>query len=239
VSGRRELRLEGCFNARDLGGLPAAGGCIRRGALVRADAPDGLTAAGWRALVGHGVRTLIDLRNDGELAPDRALRPADLTTVRVPLDDEADRVLWERVWAEELDGSPLYYGPFLDAKPERCAAAVRAVAGAAPGGVLVHCVGGRDRTGLVVLLLLALAGVPAEAIAADYELSNLHLPARWAALGEEDQRAEIARILTDRGTSARELLLDIVAGLDAHAYLRGAGLSEAELDGLRKRLVEP
>jgi protein tyrosine/serine phosphatase len=237
VTATRALHLEGCFNARDLGGLPAAGGAIRRGAVVRSDAPDGVTAAGWRALLAHGVRTVIDLRNDGELGRDRAPRPDALTTVRAPLDDDADRGLWQRLTADELDGSPLYYAPFLEAKPERCAAAIGAIARAAPGGVLVHCVGGRDRTGLVVLLLLALAGVPADAIAVDYELSNARLPARWAALGEPDQRAEIDRILTGRGTSARALDRELVSGLDADAYLRAAGLTDRELAALRDRLL--
>jgi hypothetical protein len=63
----------------------------------------------------------------------------------------------------------------LEHKAERCAAAVAAVADARPGGVLVHCTIGRDRTGLVSLLLLALVGVAPADIADDYELSNPRL----------------------------------------------------------------
>jgi protein-tyrosine phosphatase len=60
---------------------------------------------------------------------------------------------WRRVWDEGLDGTPLYYRPFLEEKAERCAAAVAALADARTGGVLVHCGIGRDRAGLVALLL--------------------------------------------------------------------------------------
>jgi hypothetical protein len=44
----RHLEWDDCFNARDLGGLPTIDARqIRRGALVRADALDRLSPAGW------------------------------------------------------------------------------------------------------------------------------------------------------------------------------------------------
>src|SRR5207237_7384320 len=45
----------------------------------------------------------------------------------------------------------------------------------AEGGVLFHCFAGKDRTGLVAAMLLSLAGVPAEHIAADYGDTDNHL----------------------------------------------------------------
>jgi protein-tyrosine phosphatase len=155
----------------------------------------------------------------------------------VPLDDDSDRDLWEWIWAEELDGTPLYYRPFLERKRERCAAAVAAIARAAPGGVVFHCGGGRDRTGLVALLVLALAGVETEEIAADYELSNERLPPFWIARGMEDQRPEVGAILARRRTTARALVLDLLESFDAAAYLRAAGLADDELARIRTRLV--
>jgi hypothetical protein len=54
------LDWDGCFNVRDLGGLPTVDGRVTRtGAVVRADALDGLSAAGWTALLDHGVRTVV------------------------------------------------------------------------------------------------------------------------------------------------------------------------------------
>jgi protein-tyrosine phosphatase len=236
----RDLAWDGCFNVRDLGGLATSDGHrIRWGALARSDGINRLTADGWAALYGHGVRTVVDLRNDEEIEPDTAARPPGLVTVRVPLDDSADTAFWEYCWANELDGSPLYYGPFLDQKPERCAAAVAAVADAGPGGVLVHCVGGRDRTGLVTMLLLALVGVSAEEIAADYVLSTERLRGLYAAWGVEDQGVRIRQVLDRRGTTAREVLLATLAELDVAAYLRSAGVRDDELASVRARLVEP
>jgi protein-tyrosine phosphatase len=233
----RNLEWDGCFNARDLGGLRTSDGReTRRGELVRSDSLDHLTPAGWKALKDYGIQTIVDLRNDDELALEGNGQPREMTTVHVPMDDVADEELWQHIWTEELDGTPLYYRLFLDRKPERVAAAVAAIARAGPGGVVFHCGGGRDRTGLVALLLLGLAGVEAEQIVADYELSNVRLPPFWVARGLEDQRPEIEDILARKNTSARTLILKLLESLDAAAYLRSAGLAEAELAALRARL---
>lgn len=234
----RDLDWEGCFNARDLGGLRTRDGrTTRRGSLVRSEKLDRLTAAGGAALEAYGVRTVVDLQNDEELVADAVARPAAVTTLHVPLDDVEDAELWDEIRRDELDGTPLYYRLFLERKPDRIAAALRAIASAEPGGVLFHCGGGRDRTGLVALLLLALSGVEPDEIVADYELSNERLPPFWAEHGIEDQRPEIEDILARKRTTARALLLDLLGGLDADGYLRGAGLTDDELDALRERLL--
>ena len=64
----RNLDWEGCFNARDLGGLRTVDGRETRwGAVVRSESLDLLTPAGWSALRAYGIRTIVDLRNDHEL----------------------------------------------------------------------------------------------------------------------------------------------------------------------------
>src|SRR5947208_3342116 len=56
VTADRNLDWQGCFNARDLGGLRTDDGrTTRRGAVVRAESLDRLTAAGWSALQAHGI----------------------------------------------------------------------------------------------------------------------------------------------------------------------------------------
>jgi protein-tyrosine phosphatase len=236
----RNLHWAGCFNARDLGGLRAADGrAIRQGALVRSDGLHRLTADGWSALVAYGIRTIVDLRNDHEIGADLARRPAELSTVHVPLDDAADTEFWQHCWDNGLDGSPLYYQFFLDRKPERCAAAIAAVAHARPGGVLIHCGAGRDRTGLIIMLLLALAGVAPSDIADDYQLSTSRLAPAWSAWGLEDQGPLIEDILKRKNTTARATLFAILESLDVSAYLRSAGLGDADLNTLRARLLDP
>jgi len=233
--GDRDLTWDGCFNVRDLGGLPAGGGKrIRPGAVVRSDSIDNLTPAGWAALQAHGVMTVVDLRNDDERAADAGPRPLGLTTVHVPLDDVD---FWARMHREQRDGSPLYYRPFLTHKPERVAAAVTAVARAGPGGVLVHCAGGRDRTGLVTVLLLAVADVPSDRIAADNEASTVRLPPLFAKLGIPDETAEIQTALDRHHTTIRAEITGLLHQVDVNTYLRAAGVTAADLHALRERLV--
>ncbi len=236
----RNLDWDGCFNVRDLGGLPAAGG--RRtawGAVVRADALSGLTEQGWRALIDHGVRTIVDLRNDEERGEDAAPRPQEIETVHVPLDGRSDRAFWDPIEQRLEFGTPLYYRAHLLRKPELSAAAVAAVARAGPGGVAFHCVGGRDRSGQLAMLLLALAGVPAAQIGADYEMTRARLAVLFARRGEEDQGEELAAYLADRGTSAAEVIETTVSSLDIESTLKAAGLTDEDLAALRARMLAP
>lgn len=144
----RHLDWDGCFNVRDLGGLPTAGGATTRwGAVVRADALSGLTSAGWAALVEHGVRTVVDLRDDDELADDAVPRPRGVTTIHVALDGNEDRDFWDAWDCGPQFGTPLYYLPHLTRMPDRSVAVLTAIARAGPGGVAFHCGAGRDRAG--------------------------------------------------------------------------------------------
>jgi hypothetical protein len=234
----RDLDWDGCFNARDLGGLRLHdGGTTRRGAVVRADAIDGLTAAGWDALVAHGVRTVVDLREPEERAGDAAARPSSVRTVCLPLDGAEDREFWSMWKAGPEFGTPLYYRPHLERHPERSARVLAAIARAEPGGVAFHCGGGRDRAGQIAMLVLALVGVVAEDIAADYERSAERLPARYAAHGEEDQGPALASVLADRGTTSGELIRALVTEMDLAGLMRDAGLGEDDVAALRERLA--
>ncbi len=238
----RHLDWEGCFNTRDLGGLPAAGG--RRtasGTLVRSDSLSRLTAGGWQALLDHGVRTVIDLRNrrEREEAPDVAPRPAAVQTIHAPLDGSEDTAFWKPIEATPEYGTPIYYRAHLMRKPQMAAGAVRAIAAAPPGGVAFHCVGGRDRSGELAMVLLGLLGVPAEEIAADYELSAGRLVGLWAALGQPDQAPELEAFLAARGTNAAEVIETTLASLDLETTLAAGGLEAQDLAALRERALAP
>ena len=236
----RHLIWEGCANVRDLGGLRTRDGRVtRRGAIVRGDALDRLSARGWAALEAHGVRTVIDLRNHDELGPDAAPRPAGLTTLHLPLDGVEDTEFWKDWHGRPEFGTPLYYRPFLERFPERTAGVITAIARAEPGGVAVHCGIGRDRTGLITILLLALAGVVEDDITADYELSEPRVQVLLDRLagGRSHDLDSAAAFYARAGTSAREVIVSLLAGLDVEAYLRAAGVGGGDLSALRARLL--
>lgn len=235
MTGDRHLDWEGCANIRDLGGLRTKDGKeIRRGAVVRADGLDRLTANGWSALWDYGIRTVIDLRNADEIEPDN--RPVGLTTVKIPLDSVEDKEFWDH-WGKGLNCTPLYYRSFLDRFPQRVAKVITAIARAEPGGVVFHCSAGRDRTGLVALVLLTLLGVPAEDIAADHALSTERLQPGWEALGHADQGPLIEAILARENTTAHDALVDAVTSVNVKEYSQKSGLREDDLDAVRTRLT--
>jgi protein-tyrosine phosphatase len=234
----RDIAWEGFYNARDLGGLPTRDGHVtRNGALIRSADLCLVTEGGWRTAYEAGVRTVIDLRNDDEVASAPPV-PPDISRVRVALDGVEDTELWNHIRVERIDGTPLYYRPFLQRQAHRCVAAVSAVARAQPGGVIFHCGAGRDRTGLVTVLVLALAGVDPEVIADDYELSAERLPPLFTALGMDQQAPVLERILAEKGTTARRALLDVLDGFDAEEYLLAAGADKDDLTAVRSRLVQ-
>lgn len=221
----RMLLWDGCTNVRDLGGLRTSDGRMTRWkAIVRSDSPARLTAAGWAALYAYGIRTIITLRTDGMLEEELNITPpqADIVTVQAAIEDITDTEFVQRWFVTDLWGTPLYYKDALQRWPERHAAVISAVARARPGGVLCHCGRGNDRTGIIALLLLALAGVTPADIIADYALS----PDPW--------RAEL---LAREHSSIQDAILDVLAGLEIDAYLRAGGASQADLTAVRTRLL--
>jgi protein tyrosine/serine phosphatase len=65
--------------------------------------------------------------------------------------------------------------------------------------VLFHCLGGRDRTGILAALVLSVAGVPNVLIEDDFVLSDERMAPRYAKWRESFTRTQIAR--TDRARS--------------------------------------
>lgn len=230
----RRLNWEGCFNVRDLGGLVTRDGRrLRRGLLVRGDAPDLLTPAGWAAVREHGIRTVIDLRNADER---EAAVESGLQTLVLELDGMEDREFWN-YWAAGRHGTPIYYRPFLERFPERVAGVFRLLSEAEPG-VFFHCGIGRDRTGLIAILLLNLLDISLEQIVEDYELSALCLPPLMERRQEPDHLAKVAQVLADHNTTNERLIQELLTDFDAKAYLQRGGLTPEQLESLRTRFLE-
>ncbi|TDD45068.1 tyrosine-protein phosphatase [Kribbella antibiotica] len=231
----RDLQWDGCINARDLGGL----GSMRTGAIVRMEAPTRLSADGWEAAWAYGIRTIVDLRHVNEGPPDQVPRPAGLTVVQVPQDPATDTPFYKH-WSQ-LDSlsSPLYFPALLTEYPEVIVAAARAITNAPPGGVVIHCASGKDRTGLLSLALLALAGTEPEVIIADYLLTYERMKPRFDELGLRDQLTAVTDIVIAHGTTVEASLASTIEMLAMPAFLLSNGLRKEELNALRARLLVP
>jgi protein tyrosine/serine phosphatase len=226
-----------CLNCRDLGGLPTADGRrIRVGALIRSDSLFRLTPEGVTALRQRGVTRIVDLRSHGEAAIEPSPFASDPMYRLVPLIDPASG----DEWTEGLTLTDIYReslvrnGPYITA-------GIAEIADAPPGTVVVHCYAGKDRTGITAAFVLAVAGVPADVIAADYAYTEVCLrevhESLLAACADPAERADLA----DKQSCRPETMLDTLQHVadrygDVPAYLRAHGLSTAQLDRLRYRL---
>jgi protein-tyrosine phosphatase len=160
-------------NVRDLGGRALRGGGVTAsGRVFRSAAPEYLTDEGWRAAKTAGVRMVVDLRNapaETQRTPEHPVIRSDsldgLVFVHAPTEDPDD-VEFLRICGPWLD-HPRSWEDNARLARTRIAAVMRAIAHA-EAGVLVHCAGGRDRTGMICAMLLDLAGATDEAIVADY-----------------------------------------------------------------------
>ena len=223
----RQLDWDGCSNVRDLGGLSAIDGRKTRwGALVRSDDPSKLTTEGWEALWAHGIRTIITLCTEGktEYEFDMQVIPSGIEVVSIAIEDLGDTEFLKKWAATDLWCTPLYYQDALIRWPKRHAEVVSTFAKAQNGGVLIHCVRGNDRTGIIAMLLLALVGVSAEDIVTDYELST------------DPEREELLRAIE---TTSRNVILEALANIDVEPYLLAAGLNQADFEAAKERLLAP
>jgi protein-tyrosine phosphatase len=244
---RRVLGWDGCLNSRDLGGYPTNDGRETRwGAVVRSDRLGDLTAAGQDALVAHGIRTIVDLRTPNELRsyPNPFADPAHLgghgiSYVNISLVDPG--VGSREHFATLADD----YVDMLESFASSIARIMTTIADAPAGGIVIHCMAGKDRTGITSALLLDLVGVARETIGADYALTDECLrPANedWLANGP-GTRAEREAILTKYAPLATVILaaldhLDTRYG-GTEPYLRAHGVTETQIGRIRERLLEP
>jgi len=251
------IELEGAVNVRDLGDLPTENGQkTARARLIRADNLQDLSAADVTKLVRDvGVTTVVDLRSSNERAAEgpapldrvagvrHAHHPV-LAEVGSNTDVIADALLArERQDTSRYPGDPIcgHYLGYLEDRPEQVVGALRSVAGA-EGAALVHCAAGKDRTGVVVALALTVAGVPAQAVVADYAASAERTEALLARL----RRSRLyARDISGKPAHLHqprpETMAAFLEQMDARyggvaAWLTDHGFGHGDLHALRVKL---
>jgi hypothetical protein len=228
----RHIPLDGTRNVRDVGGYPAAGGRFTRWrTLLRSDELTRIPERTRRYLLGLGLRQVIDLRWPEELtrAP-HAFR--DVPGVRyhsIPLlaDDPTPH--------SGLDGSYRYV---FDARATQLAEVVRALLEPDALPAVIGCAAGKDRTGVVIALLLDLCGVPRDVIVEDYAASARHFAKPVSLMDPADWRHP--PLLVD---SPPEYMAGALEHLDARhggarELLRSQGVADADLDRLVELLTE-
>lgn len=246
------IEFESVFNARDLGGLPAADGRrVKPGLLLRTAKLNTLTDADAQRLEQEfHLRHIFDFRDGSEVAvrPDRSIPGAQLHALPVlpelPGNNNDDylRLSPERV-LELMRG--IYR---TMAREEKSTAAYRAFFHtllAHPGeAVLWHCTQGKDRTGIAALLLLTALGVEESVCVEEYFLTNIPMGEQLERLRAMEKSAHELAVMERLLLVYPECLneyLDSIKALDGSlmGYLRGRlGLTETDIQTLRDHYTE-
>jgi protein-tyrosine phosphatase len=221
----RHIELPGCFNLRDLGGYRTRSGAavawhrLYRGGKLARLSPE---------VAGHlvhdlGIRRIIDLRTVEEIGDVACPLPEPCQWVSVPL-----LASFRSHWVEPSDQRPeataSRYLEMLEQALPSIGRILRLLVTPPWRPTLLHCAAGRDRTGIVIALILDLLEVPEEVIAADYALSD--------GVFEDGARAQaetihhFLKLLHQQHASTRKLLLR-------------TGVAPGCIEQLRHLLLEP
>jgi protein-tyrosine phosphatase len=244
-SWERRVALEGALNFRDIGGYAtSAGGVVATGRVFRSDSLHRCSDLDLVALDALGVRAVYDLRRAEEIerspgprqhvhmeVQSRRLADSDPAT----LQESADGERWLlKDYLTMLERSGPVFGSLFSRLVE-------------PDGspCVLHCLGGKDRTGMAAALLLSWLGVDRDTVLDDYQLTGR--------LAGPDQLRDVVDDLVSSGigrpaaaallttprwamASALEVLDNDYGGIEA--YLRGpAAMTSTALDRLHDQLV--
>ncbi|HEV2371103.1 MAG TPA: tyrosine-protein phosphatase [Streptosporangiaceae bacterium] len=240
------IELDGAYNVRDLGGLPTEGGSqTRYGLLYRGDSLDAISPHDQDTLFHQlGIGVVVDLRTRPEVAP-AAWRDGSVQYYQFPLISERKMGTEPFPVGQPEDLGRLYMSNLEDGQePVRATLEVLAEHLSKGTPCIVGCAAGRDRTGVIMAVLLSMLGVTDDAIAQDYSESNRHAaevalrlasnplyangqpPTGYEAIAVPEAMLAFLRLLRERFSSARQFALD-------------AGLRPEQVDQLRAALIEP
>ncbi|WP_136611741.1 tyrosine-protein phosphatase [Sinomonas albida] len=240
------LPVDGTYNFRTTGGYAAEGGrTVRDGKLFRSDALHRLTDAGRTSMAELGIATVIDLRDETELATSpSAVDGLALKVAHYPI-FPARRV----PTSEALVSLAAVYRLIVQEHADRIAGAVRLIAASGEGPVLVHCTAGKDRTGLVIATALLAVGVDREQVLADYATSGKNLSGPWtdamlAAVAQHVQGPmtdETRDLIVASPAPVLAEALDLIDATygNAAGLLKAHGFGDEELARLRDVLTVP
>lgn len=175
LTGNPRIRVAGTYNLRSTAGYAAERGYLRHNRLLRSDALHQLQQDGTHILRSLGIATIIDLRDDTEIANAPSRVPSEMArTIHHPVLASAGVPT-----SGEAPSLPEIYRRIVTERVDALVGAVRLIADAPDGGVLVNCTAGKDRTGVVIAVTLSAVGVSRDQVIADYIRSQENLRGEW------------------------------------------------------------
>ena len=241
------IDLETVHNFRALGPYATSTGTLRADRIYRSGALD-LVNATDAAFLGNalGIRTILDLRHPDEFGPGgigHALADRVTHISIFPGTTSQAEIIAELNGIYGVGISPGRYLHYLGPGGPQFAKAFELFADEANYPFLVHCTAGKDRTGVLLALIMDVIGVADEEIAVEYGLSEASIP-RLIAFLEASGRVlegtpeEIrARLATPPEKMAGFLVLLREKYGSAAAYLEGQGVPREKIELVRQLLT--
>ncbi len=234
MEAQRRYILENIENCRDLGGYPSKYGCTQFGRFIRCGTVDAPTENDIKKLKELNVTTVIDLRGDFEFESrpnsiERLTKNAKHISLYELNVAEAKNI---KITIDEV------YEYIIDGYKENIYNALKAIADAPDGAVLYHCFLGKDRTGILTMLLLTVAGVSEDDIVADYQLTYTYLESYMHTHAETlwDTEPEMHYSLP---RTMRSLLAYIKKKYGSvEDYIRQIGINDEDAKKIRKRFFD-
>ncbi|MEV6487175.1 tyrosine-protein phosphatase, partial [Actinoplanes sp. NPDC051633] len=239
----RNVSFSTAYNFRDVGGYPGLDGrTVRWRRLFRTDTIHRLEGADWDTFEALGVKTVIDLRRVNEVEKHGRVRDYEGLTYRnlvlkhvawedLERQDDIDRERW---MADR-------YLNFIDEGHEALHGALSVIADPAAAPVVVHCMAGKDRTGVTLALTLALLGVSDKLIAEDYALTTTAMQGLVEYLKVHNPAAvEGNEHMFDSPPGAMLLFLSDLRARhgSVEEYVRSIGVTDEQVAAMRDHLLE-
>ncbi|MDG4767282.1 tyrosine-protein phosphatase [Solwaraspora sp. WMMD406] len=238
----RSLAFSTMFNFRDIGGYQGLDGrTVRWQRVYRADSPHRLDTDDEAAFTALGVRTVIDLRRPAEIDQYGRIRHADgLDYHNVHLVHQD----WNEIPYSEDQGAARYladrYHDLAEQAADGIVAAISLIAEEQTAPTVVHCMAGKDRTGVVCAMTLSLLGVRDSVIAEDYALSTAGSDRLLAWLHTQHETKSLVPVpYFSCPAEAMQMFLTELGQRhgSVEGYLRDAGLPGDRIVALREHLL--
>jgi protein-tyrosine phosphatase len=237
--------LEGVFNFRDLGGYKGLSDKrVKMGRVFRSDNLGQLTAKDLNDLKKLELRTVLDLRTEDELLrrgsyakkPDTSARFVHIPLMDVSADPERAKTdsdyLTYRYKEILTEGAPSLYQVF------------RTISDPDSHPVVFHCAVGKDRTGVVAMVLLGVLGVEPDTIVQDYALTQLAVTnmLTWLDNISPDMARYVRSLPASLMAAEPRTMSQVIDWLVStyggfEEYLKFIGVTESEISSLRRSLL--
>ena len=166
------IKLKGLNNVRDIGGISINGKTLKYNLFIRGKSLYTATASDVKVLVSHGIRKIIDLRTDMEASRKPDVEIKGVSYCHIPIFNREVPGITSHKRNDAIDLTKIYAGMLKEEYLDNISKIIKEIINT-DGCVYFHCSEGKDRTGIISMILLLLLGAKKEDILEDYLYTNV------------------------------------------------------------------